>query len=108
MPLGVHGNHAGTQQASGQRGITHAFGGADNRGVALGTGVDVAVSGAVVVADGGDERSVRNAHDVERNGFFDTPRHELPYRYLGRDIFGHKDAVTAGNPGFLIVEGVDF
>ena len=76
--------------------------------MALGAVVDVGISGAIVVADGSHEWSTRNAHDVERNRFFDTLRHELPQGNLGRNIFGHKDAVTAGDPSLLIVERVDF
>ena len=52
--LAVNGNHAGAHQTSGERSVTHAFGRADGRFVALGALLDVRIDCAVVVANGGD------------------------------------------------------
>ena len=106
--LAVNGNHTCANQASGERGVTHAFGGADGWLVALCALLDVCINGAVVVANSGDQRASRNAHDVEGHSLFDTLGHKLPKGNLCGDVFGHEDAVTASDPGLLVVERVDF
>ena len=106
--LAVDGDSPRAQERSRKRCICHTLRRADRRLVALGASGDVRVGGAVIVTDGRYQRASRNAHDIERDRFFNAAGLEFPYRHFRGNIICHKDAVAARDPGLLTVERIDF
>ena len=107
-PGGVIRHLARPHKSLCQRRVSQAVGCADGGRVARSALVDVGIGGAVIVADGRYQRASRNAHDIKRHGLFDAPALEFPQGDFRGDVIRLENAVSAGDPSFLVVEGVNF